>query len=143
MLLIVAILLYESGNIPDKTSWQPHGSALFPRILLLLIAGLSLLIFFKSLVSENGVTKNALSSVKRMLNGKAKSLSVFALFGGYALLLPHAGYLISTFLFMALTQAILMGFNTTKKVLIIASTSLIFVPTIYSVFRYGLRIWLP
>ncbi|MBD3894604.1 tripartite tricarboxylate transporter TctB family protein [Halomonas sp. ML-15] len=143
MLLIVAILLYESGNIPDKTSWQPHGSAFFPRILLYMIAGMSLLIFVKSLVIENGIKKFNLRDVEKIFDGKAKCISVFAFFGIYALLLPYFGYVIATILFMVSTQTVLMGCNTKKKIATIILTSLIFVPTIYFIFRYGLRIWLP
>lgn len=143
IILIVAMLFYESGNISQRTSWQPHGSALFPRILLGTIALLSVLIFIKSIIKDGLETRFNLKSCVDHIYGKSKSIVLFVLFGTYALLLPHAGYLLATLCFMAASQALLMGFNTLKKILIILLTTFGVVPTIYLIFRHGLKIWLP
>lgn len=141
-LLIVAILFYESGNIPEKASWQPHGSALFPNILLLIIAFFSAIIFVKSLIKDNPPKIN-IKEALGVFNGKTRSIGLFILFGAYALLLPHLGYLIATLFFMLTSQALLMGINSVKKIITILLTSFIIVPAIYFIFRYGLKIWLP
>ncbi|MGJ7461181.1 tripartite tricarboxylate transporter TctB family protein [Halomonas sp. MA07-2] len=143
MMLIVAMLFYESGNIPQRTSWQPHGSALFPRILLGIIAILSVIIFIKSMVKDGFETQFNVKSFLVKINEKSKSIGLFVLFGTYALLLPHAGYLLATLCFMAASQALLMGFNTLNKIITILLTTFGVVPTIYLIFRHGLKIWLP
>lgn len=142
ILLMVAILLVESGNIPDKTSWQPYGSALFPRLLLFVIGLLATVVLIKSLLSPAAQSRPRVSLVDTLYK-KRKIIALFILFGLYALALPHVGYLIATIGFMLTAQILLMGFDTRKKALIILGTSFTLVPMIYAIFQHGLNIWLP
>lgn len=142
VLVMVAILMIESVNIPEKSSWQPYGSALFPRLLLCVIGLLAAIILIKTLLKPTATFQRRTSAMKA-LRRKGKIIALFVLFGLYALALPYVGFLISTISFMLASQILLMRVNTRKKGLIILGTSFTFAPLIYVIFRYGLNIWLP
>ncbi|WP_133634993.1 tripartite tricarboxylate transporter TctB family protein [Halomonas ventosae] len=144
ILIFVAILLLESANISGKTSWQPYGSALFPRLLLITIGALSLLLLIKSFIKpSNDFYKLSIYSIKINLKEKKKIIAIFVLCGLYVYALPHAGYLSSTISFMLISQAVLMGVNTKAKLITILATSFSLTPGIYFIFQHGLNIWLP
>lgn len=141
-LVLVAILLVESGDIASKTSWQPYGSALFPQILLVVTGLLAIAILLKSFFKPSKPSSPR-RSVKEVLIEKNKVILLFVIFGVYAFALSYLGYLISTLLFMLATQALLLGIDSRKKWLINLGTSFTIVPLVFVVFRYGLNIWLP
>lgn len=141
-LAMTAVLLVESGSIAPKTSWQPYGSALFPKILLVIIGLLATSILLKSFIKPT-TSPARRQSFKSTLVEKQKIILLFIMFGIYTAALSHLGYLIATFLFMVSTQALLLGIDTRKKWLINFSTSLTIAPLVFVIFRYGLNIWLP
>ncbi|USZ49853.1 tripartite tricarboxylate transporter TctB family protein [Halomonas sp. DN3] len=144
MLALCGIMYAESGNIRPPTSWQPYGSALFPRLLLGVIAVLALLILLRSLFTKIAETRplNHLSA-SEWIKRNHKVLLLFAFFGLYAAVLPYAGYLVSTIAFLAGSMALLLGVGSRRKV----AMNLLISPTvalsIYAVFQLGLGIWLP
>lgn len=140
VLLMVAILFVESGNIPEKTSWQAYESSLYPRILLGCIASLAFLLLLNA--CKNATAEDKKAPAKRP-ERNLKVLGIFALFGGYAALLPVLGYLISTMAFMVTAQALLLGIDTRRKWVINLATAGILVPLVYVIFEYGLNVWLP
>ncbi|GHA87386.1 tripartite tricarboxylate transporter TctB family protein [Modicisalibacter luteus] len=142
VLLMVAVLFVESGNIPEKTSWQAYGSAIYPQILLGCIAVFALLLLLNSFrqTSQPG-TKGATTAKRPRAN--VKVVGIFVLFGAYAALLPVLGYLASTLGFMVATQALLLGVDTRRKWIINLTTAGILVPLVYVIFEYGLNVWLP
>ncbi|MFY0989450.1 tripartite tricarboxylate transporter TctB family protein [Halomonas sp. C05BenzN] len=143
MLVMAGIMLAESSNIRPPTSWQPYGSALFPRILLVLICLLSLTILVRSLLTGTPTGGARRRSFGGWLSHNRTVLGLFALFGGYAALLPLVGYLAATLAFLVTSLALLLGIDTRKKWatnLIISGT---LVPLVYLVFRFGLNVWLP
>lgn len=145
VLLVVAILFVESGNIPEKTSWQAYESSLYPRILLGCIASLALLLLlntFRSSASEEAASEKKETTAERPKRN-LKVLGIFVLFGSYAALLPFLGYLIATMAFMVTTQALLLGIDTRRKWAINLVTAGILVPLVYVIFEYGLNVWLP
>ncbi|GGY07345.1 hypothetical protein GCM10007160_38470 [Litchfieldella qijiaojingensis] len=143
MLLLIAIMLVESGNIPEKTSWQPYGSALFPRILLSVIGVLAAVILIKSLLTQPSPTGAFWPAIKAYLSNNRKILLLFALFGLYAALLPLVGYIAATLGFLLLSLALLLGIDSRRKWTIILAVSGTLVPLVYVVFRFGLNVWLP
>lgn len=144
ILIFVAILLLESTNIPEKTSWQPYGSALFPRLLLIAIGSLSILLLIKSFIKPaSGHSKISIFSIKENIKEKKKIIAIFILCGLYVYTLPHISYLIATISFMLASQALLMGINTRAKLITILATSFSLTPAIYFIFQHGLNIWLP
>ncbi|XKH61038.1 tripartite tricarboxylate transporter TctB family protein [Halomonas sediminis] len=140
VLLMVAILFVESGNIPEKTSWQAYESSLYPQILLGCIASFAFLLLFHS--CRKATAEDRETSAKHP-ERNLKVLGIFVLFGGYAALLPVLGYLVSTMAFMVTTQALLLGVDTRRKWVVNLATASILVPLVYVIFKYGLNVWLP
>lgn len=143
LLLIVSVMWVESGSIRPPTSWQPYGSALFPRILLITIGVLSLLVLVRSFAVRQTVDSSFTSRVKTWFVERKTILALFLLFGLYAALLPVVGYIIATASFLIASQALLLGIDTKRKWLINLSISIILVALLYVIFRYGLNVWLP
>lgn len=143
MMLMAGILLVESGNIPPPTSWQPYGSALFPRILLVVIAVLSLLILIRSLLVATQRSDTPRRTFPQWLAHNCTVLGLFLLFGLYAALLPLVGYIAATLGFLVVAFALLLGIDTRRKWIINLAVSGILVPLVYVIFRFGLNVWLP
>ncbi|QOR38016.1 tripartite tricarboxylate transporter TctB family protein [Billgrantia diversa] len=147
MLVITGILMAETRNIAPPTSWQPYGSALFPQILLGIIAVLSLLLLLRTWLVSQGVASSEPSRPRRSLTEwvrhNATVLSLFGLFGLYALLLPLIGYLIATLAFLMASLALLLGIDTRRKWLINLVVSCTIAPLVYVIFRFVLNVWLP
>lgn len=143
LLLIVAVMWIESGDIRPPTSWQPYGSALFPRILLVLIGLLSLTILVRSLlvtVPERAGTKQLL---QEWFQKRRIIVAIFFLFGLYTALLPLVGYIVATIGFLVASLALLMGINTRRKWVINLTLSFTLTLVIFVIFRHGLNVWLP
>lgn len=147
MLAISGILLAETRNIAPPTSWQPYGSALFPQILLGIIAVLSLLLLLRSFLMPTEVPKGETDRPRRSPAAWARHnaivLSLFGLFGLYALLLPLIGYLPATLGFLVTSLALLLGIDTRRKWIINLAVSCTIAPLVYVIFRFVLNVWLP
>ncbi|MDQ7727704.1 tripartite tricarboxylate transporter TctB family protein [Halomonas sp. SpR8] len=143
LLLIVAVMWVESGDIRPPTSWQPYGSALFPRILLVVIGVLSLMILVRSLLVKVPERVGAQQLIKEWFQSRHTIVALFLLFGLYAALLPLVGYITATIGFLVASLALLMGTNTRRKWIINLTLSFTLTLVIFVVFRYGLNVWLP
>jgi len=146
VLLMVVVLFIESGNIPDKTSWQMFGSAIYPRVLLGVIGVLAIALWVSSFVTAaraRGTSDQPERPRPAVRRPNPKVLGMFVLFGLYVLLLPMLGYIVATLLFMVVSQALLLGIDTPKKWLINLVTAGVLVPLLYVIFEYGLNVWLP
>ena len=143
LLLIVAVMWMESGSIAPPTSWQPYGSALFPRILLVVIGIFSLLILVRSLLVKVPERAGAKQLINEWFQSRRTILALFLLFGLYAALLPVVGYIAATIGFLVASLALLMGINTRRKWMINLTLSFTLAIVIFVVFRYGLNVWLP
>lgn len=143
LLLIVAVMWVESGNIRPPTSWQPYGSALFPRILLVVTGLLSLLILVRSLITGAPARTEPRRSFVQWLSHNRTVFSLFGLFGLYAALLPVLGYLVATLAFLVTSLGLLLGIDSRRKWIINLAISGTLVPLVYVIFRFGLNVWLP
>lgn len=143
LLLIVAVMWVESGSIAPPTSWQPYGSALFPRILLVVIGIFSLLILVRSLLVKVPERPGAKQLIGEWFQSRRTILALFFLFGLYAALLPVVGYIAATIGFLVTSLALLMGVDSRRKWLINLTLSCSLAILIFVVFRYGLNVWLP
>ena len=143
LLLIVAVMWVESGSIAPPTSWQPYGSALFPRILLVVIGIFSLLILVRSLLVKVPKRPGAKQLIGEWFQSRRTIIALFLLFGLYAALLPVVGYIAATIGFLVTSLALLMGVDSRRKWLINLTLSCSLAIIIFVVFRYGLNVWLP
>ncbi|MBS3666552.1 MULTISPECIES: tripartite tricarboxylate transporter TctB family protein [Halomonadaceae] len=143
LLLMVAVMWMESGDIRPPTSWQPYGSALFPRILLVVVGLLSLLILVRSLWVNVPERPGAIQLITDWFQSRRTTLALFLLFGLYAALLPVVGYIAATIGFLVASLALLLGIDTRRKWMINLTLSGTLAIVIFIVFRYGLNVWLP
>ncbi|WP_447555523.1 tripartite tricarboxylate transporter TctB family protein [Vreelandella sp. EE22] len=143
LLLLVAVMWVESGSIRPPTSWQPYGSALFPRILLVTIGVLSLLVLARSFITRQTVASPFMRRTRTWFIERKTILALFLLFGLYAALLPLVGYTVATTGFLIASQALLLGIDTRRKWVINLSISVVLAASLYVIFRYGLNVWLP
>lgn len=146
LLAMSGILLAETRNIPPPTSWQPYGSALFPQILLGIIAVLSLLLLLRTFfvrADHAAESDRPRRSLAAWIKHNSTVLSLFGLFGLYALLLPLIGYLPATLAFLVASLALLLGIDTRRKWIINLAVSCTLAPLVYVTFRFGLNVWLP
>ncbi|WP_249979117.1 tripartite tricarboxylate transporter TctB family protein [Vreelandella olivaria] len=144
LLLIVAVMWVESGSIRPPTSWQPYGSALFPRILLVTIALLSLLLLARTFFTRVATPyKPWPLAAKEWLIHRKTIVALFLFFGLYAALLPIVGYITATISFLVVSLALLLGIDTKRKWIINLGISCTFAPLVFVIFRYGLNVWLP
>ncbi|MGM0704172.1 MAG: tripartite tricarboxylate transporter TctB family protein [Pseudomonadota bacterium] len=143
MLLITGIMLVETRNIPEPTSWQPYGSALFPRILLAVVALLSLLILVRTFFGSSNRSPAPRHAWREWVIQNRSILALFGAFGLYAALLPIIGYIAATLTFLLASLALLMGVDTKRKWLINLAVSVTLTFSVYVIFRFGLNVWLP
>lgn len=143
LLLIATVMWIESGSIRPPTAWQPYGSALFPRILLITIGVLSLLLLVRSFIARQTVSTPFSGRVRHWFIQRKVILALFLLFGLYAALLDVVGYIPATAGFLVISQALLLGVDTRRKWAINLSISATLVTLLYVIFRYGLNVWLP
>lgn len=143
VLLVTAVLAVESGDIKPPTSWQPYGSALFPRLLLAVIGLLATILLVRSLIVERPRRDTPRRTFPEWLRHHRTVLSLFGLFGLYALLLPVIGYLPATLAFLVASLALLLGIDTRRKWIINLAVAFTLAPLVYVIFRFGLNIWLP
>lgn len=143
LLLIVAVMWVESGSIRPPTSWQPYGSALFPRILLVIIALLSIAILVRSFFIKVTPPPSLRCAASVWFARRKTVVALFVLFGLYAALLPVLGYIVATMSFLVVSFALLFGIDTQRKWAINLGISCTLVPLVFVIFRYGLNVWLP
>lgn len=143
LLLIVAVMWIASGDIRPPTAWQPYGSALFPRILLVVIGLLSLLVLVRSLLTKVPEQAGLGTRINEWFQSRRTILAIFLLFGLYAALLPLVGYIAATMGFLIASFALLMGIDTRRKWVINLTISCTLAIVIFVIFRYGLNVWLP
>ncbi|WP_083001635.1 tripartite tricarboxylate transporter TctB family protein [Halomonas sp. GT] len=143
LLLIVAVMWVESGSIRPPTSWQPYGSALFPRILLVTIALLSVVILVRSLFTKVAPPASGRGVLTEWFERRKTVVALFVMFGLYAALLPVLGYIVATMVFLIASLALLLGVDTKRKWAINLGISCTLVPLVFVIFRYGLNVWLP
>ncbi|MCG7577055.1 MULTISPECIES: tripartite tricarboxylate transporter TctB family protein [unclassified Halomonas] len=143
LLVMVAVMWVESSSIRPPTSWQPYGSALFPRMLLVTIGLLSLLLLIRSLFTRVAPVASWRMEISGWFARRKYVVALFILFGLYAALLPLLGYIVATIGFLVASFALLLGVDTKRKWLINLGISCTFVPLVFVIFRYGLNVWLP
>lgn len=143
LLVLVSAMWVESGSIRPPTSWQPYGSALFPRILLGTIGVLSLLLLMRSFLARTEQSSPWSARARNWFIQRKAIVALFALFALYAALLPVVGYIVATGGFLIVAQALLLGVDTRRKWILNLSISVLLVAFLYVIFRYGLNVWLP
>lgn len=143
VLLLVAILFVESGEIAPRASWQPYGSAFYPRILLGVIGVLSLFALIRTFLPSAEKQPPLLPELRSFLAHNPKIIALFFLFAAFTALLPVFGYIPTSIGFLILSFALLTKGLTIRKTVIGIAIAVVSTAFVYAVFHYGLRIRLP
>ncbi|HEU4342877.1 MAG TPA: tripartite tricarboxylate transporter TctB family protein [Candidatus Binatia bacterium] len=104
-LLALSGWLYANLDKIPANPFVPIGPAFYPRVLLLLIIGLTLLLILQELLASRQQKQGV--RIKIRLENYRGTLVSFFLFALYVFLLPRLGYLVSTILFVASLQWLL------------------------------------
>jgi putative tricarboxylic transport membrane protein len=142
-LAIVAIMFAESTSIPPRTSWQPYGSAFYPRLLLAVVAVFALLLLGRSFMPNVERQRPLLPDIATFSKTNHRVIALFVMFGIYAAILPVVGYIAATGGFLIASLALLSGLSSRRKTIATLAISVITPLMIYAVFQYGLGIRLP
>lgn len=143
ILLLVAVLFIEANKIPPRASWQPYGSAFYPRMLLSVVAVLAGLLLVRSFLPGTEKQRPLIPEVLHFLSKNPRIIAILALFAAFAALLPHIGYIASSICFLTASFWVLAKQLTRKRaaigiVIAVASTTIVYV-----IFQHGLGIRLP
>jgi len=141
LLLFCLIMYMETFNFAEKTKMQVAGPAVYPRIVIGIIAFLALIVLIQSFFAK---TKNSEAfNWKNFKEKYSKVIILFILFGIYVYLLSVLGFILSTLLYMFISQALLMGFKQRKPIIINVCVTSVATFLVYFVFTDFLGIWLP
>ncbi|CAM3481611.1 hypothetical protein GCM10009865_12050 [Aeromicrobium ponti] len=142
--IFIVIMYVESMQIAEKSSWQVYGSAFYPRILLAIMGALAVLLFINSFRNKKPSTSEKnIKDLKSFWTEYNKIIFLFIAFFVYVFILPIAGFIIATALYLFISQAILMGVKRKKKLLLNVSVTVITTMSVFVIFNYGLNVWLP
>lgn len=143
VLALVVTMLLASLDIPPATSWQPYGSAFYPRLLLAVVGLLAVLLLVRSFLPGGASSPALLPALRTFVRTNPRVLGLFVVFAAYVALMPVVGYLFSTICFLALSFLLLSGFAT-RRASVISGVIVVAVPlVVFAVFENVLSIRLP
>ncbi len=142
LVLFIGIMYAQTFKFEEKAAWQVFSSALYPRVLLLLIAIPTIILLFKSFQPIR--QKDDQQAEKTSFWPKYGTIILqFAFFGIYVYLLSLIGFIVATIIYLFASQANLMGIKKTKMILLNSSVSVVTPIVVYFVFTHFLKVWLP
>jgi putative tricarboxylic transport membrane protein len=142
--LFVIVMYIESYNIAGKSDWQKFSSAFYPRVLLTIMTILAVILLIRSFVLGKHNEKIRRSvDFKVFLEKYWKVILLFISFGIYVFILTRVGFVISSALYLFISQLILMGMKSRKSLFLNISITVIATLSIFFIFNYGLNVWLP
>lgn len=136
-----AVLWIESGNIPGPNSWQTYGSALYPRILIATLAGLTLILLIRELLSS-GKT-NAFREISTWVMTETRILAAMVLFGLYVAEMSRLGFIMSTMVYLFATLLLLWHPVDMRRLMVSAILAVAVTLSVYVIFETALAIRLP
>lgn len=134
-------LLAATIGLPGPSLLVPVGPGFYPRIILVITAVLSAALVINDLVSRRSravVARPAQQDFNYPL-----VLLTFSVFGVYVAILPHLGFRISTFIFVAAMQALLDPPRNGRRWLLVAAVALATTVATYYIFETFLLVLLP
>ena len=140
LLLICGVMLANTFQIPAAMIGQMP-AALWPRLILIPLAGLSLMLLIRAQVSKDDDSAES-RSLSEWFVYYRNPIVCFALFFGFLITMPILGMLIGGLLYVFLTLSFLGGW-TGKLVLHHALISAFFVVGMWAIFTQLLGVFLP
>lgn len=140
LLVFCAVMFWATTEIRDP-GFEQMGAEVWPRIVLVLLSGLSLAYLVQSLRMEHapsGGDEEGASWFARYQN----PIWCFALFLGFLLSMPYLGMLAGGMLFVFLMMSVLGGWSP-RLMALHAVIAVVAVGAMWSIFTFGLRVMLP
>ena len=143
LVLSIGMLVLTRG-LPHS-SFVPVGPDFYPRIVLVVMAVLSVMLLASDLWrkrSQTTAAPAAAAAEPEVRNYRLVGIT-YAVFAGYVILLPLVGYRVSTFLFMAALQAVFELPRTARRWAMVLVSALATAAVTYVVFNDYLSVLLP
>ena len=141
--LAIGMLVLTRG-LP-QSSFVPLGPDFYPRIILIIMAVLSVMLIASDLWRQRSAAAPATAGAAaepEKRNYRLVSIT-FAVFAGYVVLLPLVGYRVSTFIFMAALQAVFERPTSARRWIMVLVSALATTAITYVVFEHYLSVLLP
>ncbi|MCQ0972091.1 tripartite tricarboxylate transporter TctB family protein [Paracoccus sp. TK19116] len=143
VLALVATMYVASLDIRPATSWQPYGSAFYPRLLLGVVGLLAVLLLIRSFLPSAPVQTAMIPALVAFVRTNPRVPALFLVFAAYVAMMPVTGYLLATMGFLILSFLLLSGFSS-RRIALVSLILVIAVPLIvFFVFENILSIRLP
>jgi len=136
-----AVLWIASGDIPGPNSWQTYGSALFPRILIATLAGLTLLLLIRELMTTGRT--NAFREIGAWVVTENRILAAMVIFALYIFAMPRIGFIFATLGYLFTTLLLLWHPLDRRRLAVSIILAVIVTFSVYMIFEKALAIRLP
>jgi putative tricarboxylic transport membrane protein len=135
-------LLVLTRGLP-QSSFVPVGPDFYPRIVLVIMAALSVMLIASDLWRQRSqATAGAAEPAPEKRNYRLVGIT-FAVFAGYVVLLPLVGYRVATFIFMVALQAVIEPPQSARRWIVVLISALATAAVTYLVFDDYLSVLLP
>lgn len=141
--LSIGLLLLSRG-LP-QSSFVPVGPEFYPRIVLVIMAVLSVMLIASDLWRQRTQSAAVAAGAEPAPEKRNYRLvgMTFAVFAGYVILLPLFGYRVATFLFMVALQAVIDPPRGARRWVVVMVSALATAAVSYVVFNDYLSVLLP
>src|ERR1035437_9453386 len=137
-------LLVLTRGLP-QSSFVPLGPEFYPRIVLVIMAVLSVMLIASDLWRQRPQAATAVAaavSAPEKRNYRLVGMT-FAVFAGYVVLLPLVGYRVATFLFMVALQSVIDPPRGARRWVVVMISAVASAAVTYIVFDNYLSVLLP
>ena len=143
--LALSIGMLLLTRVLPQSSFVPIGPDFYPRIVLVIMAALSVMLIASDLWRQRTQGAEAAAGAEAAPEKRNYRLvgMTFAVFAGYVVLLPLVGYRVATFLFMAVLQAVIDPPRSARRWLVVLVSALASAAVTYIVFDNYLSVLLP
>jgi hypothetical protein len=144
LLLFCGVMFWATTQIRDP-GFEQMGAEVWPRIVLVLLSGLSLVYLAQSVSGGVGGTAEGVGEEAPRASWFARyqnPILCFVLFFGFLVTLPYLGMLAGGILFVFLMMSVLGGWSG-KLMAMHAVIAVLAVGAMWSIFTFGLRVMLP
>src|ERR1035437_2740657 len=139
--LSIGMLVLTRG-LP-QSSFVPIGPDFYPRIVLVIMAVLSVMLVASDLWRQRTQAAAAAAGAAPEQRNYRLVGATFAVFAGYVILLPLVGYRLATFLFMVALQAVIDPPRGTRRWVVVMISAVASAAVTYIVFDNYLSVLLP
>ena len=143
-LALSIVMLVLTRGLP-QSSFVPVGPDFYPRIVLVIMAVLSVMLIASDLWRQQSKIAAATVGAEPAAQKRNYRLvgMTFAVFAGYVVLLPLVGYRLATFLFMLALQAVIDPPRGVRRWVVVMVSALASSAVTYIVFDHYLSVLLP